>query len=130
MELFTSYNDLCEEIGLIEVQIEGMEKELQFWWVGGKGFELVPIDNAASRVDKLNERLDHYYKLLEIKRELRNNIDKRISKLEGLEYKVAYKRFIENKNLKEISDELGYSLNWIKKVSRKVKEGTFCTPMK
>ncbi|GAF22375.1 hypothetical protein JCM19047_2120 [Bacillus sp. JCM 19047] len=43
-----------------------------------------------------------------------------LNKLEGLEYKVAYKKWIENKSLIQISHELNFSLDHIKKVSARI----------
>ncbi|MDX8367844.1 hypothetical protein [Cytobacillus sp. IB215665] len=118
---FESYVDLCREIAILEDTVFSLQKEAEFWWVGGHGFRLVTMDNAAERVEKLNKKINTYQKLLDLKVRLKESIDKHLSKMKGLEYKVAYLRFVERKSLKTIAEELDYSYDHIRRVSSRIK---------
>ncbi|MEI5909416.1 hypothetical protein WAK64_20520 [Bacillus spongiae] len=119
---FEGYIDLCREIAMLEDSLHAMEKEVEFWWIGGKGFQLVSMSNAAERVDKLNEKINAYQELLGLKVRLKKAFDKHLSKLTGLEYRVAYLRYVEKMSLKMIADELGYNYDYIRRVSSKINK--------
>jgi hypothetical protein len=141
MKVTQSYNDLCKEIEVLEVRIDSLESERNYytklmWGNAPKGsstidysIERVKGDKPHLALDKVIERLnkidDSMYILGEIlsaKQKAKLQIEKAMSEFEGLEYKVAYKRDIEGKPLHAIADELGYSYDWIRKMSSKVKK--------
>ncbi|MEB1809041.1 MAG: hypothetical protein LPK26_17430 [Bacillaceae bacterium] len=128
VNIYRTYNDLCLEINILETQIEYAMLERKRWWFGGKLFHEVSLDNAAERVDKLSERIKEMHLALDHRKKLKFKLDGYLLSLEGIEHKVAYKRYIEGKTLPEIADELGYSLAGIKKISRSIKEYTFSIP--
>ncbi|SDB96724.1 hypothetical protein [Shouchella lonarensis] len=115
-----NYNEVMKEISIIEDLIAVTKKERDDWWEGGRLYKLVPLDNAAWRVDRLNERLSEMYQVLEELEYKRKEIEYKLSRLGGLEYQVAYKRYVEGKPLKAIARELCYSLERIKQVSAKI----------
>lgn len=99
--------------------------------------EVTGIDYSSPRIQGGNVQLD-YGEYLVMIRHAENNrylheerlaylesvekkIKDKLSKLEGLDYQVVYMRDIENKRLKEIADELGYSLIYIQKISARNK---------
>jgi len=122
LEVFRCYNDLYKEIDLIQFQIETMERERENWWIGGRLFNTVPMDVAAVKVDRLTERIELHQQILEEKKLILVEMEKRLADMEADEYKVAYKRFVEKKTLDMIALELNCSINVVKKKSSRVKK--------
>ncbi|MNI86465.1 hypothetical protein D3C73_1435630 [compost metagenome] len=48
-------------------------------------------------------------------------MENNLNKFEGLEYQVAYMRDIQGLPLYKIAEQLGYSYDWIRKVSSRIK---------
>lgn len=128
VNIYRTYNDLCLEINILETQIEYAMLERKRWWFGGKLFHEVSLDNAAARVDRQSERIKEMYLALDDRKSLKKKIDSYLASLKGVEHKVAYKRYVEGKSLKEIAKELDYSRQYIKEVSQKIKQPTFNLP--
>lgn len=51
--------------------------------------------------------------------ETKEKIDNKLKGLEGLEYKVAYLKYVEGLNLQQIASKLGYSYQYIREVNAK-----------
>lgn len=133
IEIFTSYNNLLLEIQWLEDQIELCKEEREQWWIGGRLFKRVPMDNAAERYDRLTEQIEKMEKLLDIKSRFKTKIHGYISKFEGVENQIAYKKYVEGKTLQTIADELCYSYDRIRHIHSKMqKHSTFIaqTPLK
>ncbi len=120
LESYRYYNDLIREIDILEYQIEVCIAERKQWNFGGRLSPKVPLDIAAEKMDKLSERIEWLTERLDRKKGVKSTLEKRLSELESLEYKVAFMRYIEKKKLEDIAEELDYSTDWIKKVSAKV----------
>ena len=119
------YADLIREIDLIKEQIKMTKHELKEWCgidvdkgegtpLSGK-FErfgvntvLIQTEDKLSFLSKLEKRL----KELEYAKVRQDMI---LEKLEGIDYKIGYKRIVENKTHKEIAIELGYEEQTIRK---------------
>lgn len=120
--MLTSYGfyiDLINEIELLEIQVNSAITERQNWHFMNQhriGKHL-PLDEVAIKMDKLAERIEWLSERIEDKKRLRYIIEDKLNDFEGLEYKVAYLRIVENRKLDDIAEELGYSVDWIKKVS-------------
>jgi hypothetical protein len=84
--------------------------------------DYTPFDVLLSRYEKVCARLEIEKSILKQKLEIRNKIFKNINRLKGLEYKVAYKKIVEGKDLSRIADELGYSVGYIKNISSKINK--------
>lgn len=135
-ELLQSYKDICLQIEFYEILLKDAEYEweinrrLMFGGVRSNGdgtYTKTPMDRVAINLDSIKERHDKLEQLISKMKRMKKEAEKIMGKFEGLEYKVAYKRYVENKTLKEIADELGYSEAWIKKVSMNISrnlEGT------
>src|SRR5690606_36343112 len=135
LEVFHNYNDLCVEIEVVKEQIKLTEYELEYWFgikfydrdtngipflargsfKFGANTSLEQADRKIQSLNKLHERLD------ELDRS-RLKIDTLLSNFRGLEYKIAYMRFVEGKSLREVSDELGYSYDYIREVMSKMRK--------
>lgn len=126
MHIMKSYSDLLTEIQLIQEQKELTERELEYWYgidkdgngipLGGTGSykfgantSIIQAQKKIQSLRKLNERL----KELEYAR-VRQDI--LLEQFEGLNYKIAYHRIVDNMTLKEIAEELGYSYQHIRRV--------------
>lgn len=125
-----SYFDLCKEIEILDLRADDLEKEarvcLRTVWTGEppsdrSTYVHVPLDTALRRYEDVLTQLCEVQEVLRNKRQAKEQIEKRMSEFEGLEYKVAFMRDIQRKPLNEIAEELGYSLSWIMKMSMKVK---------
>lgn len=128
ISMYTNYNDLCAEIEILKIQIDLALKEREQWWIGGRLFSLVPLDNAAGRADRLSEQIEYMQKALEEKQAAMNKINKLLQSLEGTAHKIAYKRYIENKPLWVIADELGYSHDHVRRLSRNLSKNATLMP--
>ncbi|WP_373232117.1 hypothetical protein [Cohnella sp.] len=76
----------------------------------------VPLDKALSKYDNVVERLRAIESEIGMKRKLIQGIDEKLSKLNGLNHTIGYKRLVEGKSLKEIADEIGYSYSHVRNV--------------
>lgn len=122
LDSYRVYMDLIGEIEVLEIQIESALQERENWHFMNPNRlgRTLPLDEAALRMDKLSERIEWLTERLESKKNLRLRVEEKLNQFEGIEFKVAYLRVVENKSLEEIAEELGYSIDWIKRVSAKV----------
>jgi hypothetical protein len=136
VDVFQTYSNLCKEIDLLEIEKKNLESEWKVYrglmfdnpraGFNG-GMVALPMENVAERLDKIRSKHDLVEKLLEIKKRFRTQAELILSQFDGVEYQVAYKRFVECKKLEDIAEELQYSFDWVKKVSARVTrhlEGT------
>lgn len=121
LDTFILYNDLCLEIEVLKEQLDLAEAEREQWWIGGKLFFTVPMDNAAERFDKLTDKIERMRALLKKKRDTRNKIEMLMNGYEELPRKIAYMRFVQGKSLKEIAKELNHNYDYVREVMSKMK---------
>lgn len=120
LDSYRYYMDLTNEIELLEYQIQESLNERNDWYFTGRLGSKYRLDVASEKLDKLAERIEWLVERLERKKEIKKRIEGKLKELEGIEYKVAYMRVVESKQLEEIAQELNFSVDWIKKVSAKV----------
>lgn len=82
----------------------------------GHNFTLMPFDRALEHITKIDIKLNILNRVMVEKEQVKTKMEKSIGKFEGLDYLVAYWR-MQGLTLAEISDKLGYSYGWIKKIS-------------
>lgn len=135
------YKDLCKEIESLELRISDLEKERKYYtklmgWNAPKGLNSQSFDNervtgdrahmtldrVIDRLNKIDEQLSVLDEILRVKQDAKRKIEKIMGEFEGLEYKVAYMRDVQGKPLDKIAEELGYSYDWIRKISSRVKK--------
>src|SRR5699024_2630480 len=116
MLLISTYQDLLLEIKTYEEMLESYEREQYAIY---RLLKVPGIDYPRNLElqTALNNKVAIVQSVLDDKRETQKEILNKLDKLEGLEYKIAYKRYIEGKTLYEIADELGYSYEHIRRVS-------------
>lgn len=106
--IIENYADLLKRIEVFEKHIDMLLDEV--FQENKKAASEIHIENLHNKINDLNKRLG-YYK--EIEQELLHNIES----LEGLPYKIAKMRFLEDKNYRVIAKELGYNYNYIRRVA-------------
>lgn len=141
LEFVRLYYDICKEIEILELRLDDLEAELKaarkLCFSGTLPSDTmsvhVPLDKALEKYDAVVAKIRETSDQLTRKKLIQQRIESSIRDFQGIEYQVAYMRDIEGKPLYKIADELGYSYDWIKKISsrirkvknRKAKEGTF-----
>ncbi|GGE47747.1 hypothetical protein GCM10011391_28150 [Pullulanibacillus camelliae] len=138
-----TYMDLCREIDILDIRISSLEREREhlrrMMFANApsgastvdyskervsSSYEPFPLNEIVSRINGIDKSLEPLYKVMNEKELAKRQMEEKISEFEGLDYKVAYLR-MQGKSLIEIADELGYSYDWIKKVSSRINKGTF-----
>ncbi len=117
MLLISTYQDLLREIEIYENRLDDLYRE--DYALRRIEYNRIDLDVYVERKHKLNNEAAIIQAILDDKRETQRQILEKLKQLEGLEYKIAYKRFIEGKTLNEIAGELGYSYQYMKEVSAK-----------
>ncbi len=119
MILISTYQDLLREIEIYEKMLESYEREQ---YAIHRLLKVPEIDyyRYLELQLALNNKTAIVQSILADKKETQKEIFEKLNKLEGLEYQIAYKRFIEGKTINEIADELYISESWAKKKSAKV----------
>lgn len=135
MQIMRTYADVLNEIEIIKDQIAFTKKELKYWFgidieeefgipLGGKGSFKYGANTSVIQADKKVKslwRLEEKLKQLEY---AKARWDILIERLEGLDYKIAYKRIVESKTHQQIADELGYSHQYIRDRWSKIRTYT------
>lgn len=143
MEIIKSYKDLENEIDIWKTRIETYKAEIralkQLARIDGPG-ELSGIDYSAPRVQgsaqlafedyiarvrRLESHIYLHEETIENMKKYKEAMEEKIKQLEGIDSKVAYLRDIKGYTLIEISEELGYSHQYIKEVSARNKRAYF-----
>ncbi len=135
LEVFHNYSDLCVEIEVAKEQIKLTEYELEYWFgirmndresngipLGARGVDRfgvnTALEQAEDKIRSLNKLRDRLDKL----DNTRIKIETLLSNFRGLEYRIAYLRYVEGKSLREVADELGYSYDYIRELMSKMKK--------
>ena len=132
MLVMESYSDIKTEIELIKEQIDFTEKEIEYWFgidlKEGKGIPFSGVGayefGTNASLEQTDRRVNSYRQL---KRRLRNleyakiRMDMHMERLEGLDYKIAYRRIVELKAHNEIAKELGYTEQYIRECWARIK---------
>lgn len=131
MEILKDYANTLKEIDYLMDQIEMTQYEFK-WWSGvdvktgegtllnGIGIHKFGTESGIIQVEKKRKALNKLNERLEMAEKKKANIEKHLEQFEGIEYRVAYMKYIENYTLGEIADKLGYSESRIKQISAKV----------
>lgn len=118
------YRDLLNEIDIIQIRINNLEKEYDFWYdasIKPNTMEAFPLDICLKRMEKICNQVEQYSTILDEKEQTRKEIEQRMAAFEGLENKVVYMRDVLRMTLPEIAADLGYSYIWIKQISARVR---------
>lgn len=133
----TTYNDLCNEIEVLAARAYGIKKEMEYikrhmdtpprtklvasynGMPGGSGS--MSFEHLCTQYCTLQASLNEINDILSLKREARQRMEAKMDDFEGLEYQVVVMRDVQRKPLTEIADELGYTYDYIRKISSRVQ---------
>lgn len=138
MDRLESYRDLCKEIELWEIRLEELQDErtyllrkmssapitklcASYSGMPGAGMMTIDFPRAWREAQDVDGRIDECKDILSLKREAKRRMERVMENWETLEYKVAYMRDVEQKKLEQIAIDLGYSYDWIRRLSMRVK---------
>ncbi|MBB6731899.1 hypothetical protein [Cohnella zeiphila] len=134
-----TYKDLCNEIEILMIRKDELDKELgiikrriyasgprtklvaSYSGMPGGGSNERPIEETWSLYNAVEEALEDVNDILDLKLDAKKSMEKCMSQFDTLEYRVAYMRDVERKRIAKIADELGYSYDWIAKISSRLK---------
>jgi DNA repair exonuclease SbcCD ATPase subunit len=137
-----SYNDLCNEIEILDIRAQEINDEMRYIrrmmqqfgpqtklvasYEGMPGGETKvttfdKIEQVCTNIHHLETQLEEINDILSLKREARERMEERMGQFEGLEHQVYVMHVIQRKPLNNIAADLGYSYEWIRKISMKVK---------
>lgn len=105
LKVMNNYAELVRLIDVVRAEIEMLEQDYKVHELWSERSNRLNL-----RIGQLKDKLEHYIVLEE---EIRVNIEK----LEGLPYKIAKLRFIDDHSYREIADILGHSYSYIRKVA-------------
>ncbi|KJS84995.1 MAG: hypothetical protein JM58_09520 [Peptococcaceae bacterium BICA1-8] len=114
MNAISEFKDLCTEIEIYKERVKDLEMEyyaIQRLHKYGK----MPFIEYVRKTEEIWNTVAILTQVVKNKERSQQLIEQFIGNLEGLDYKIAHKRLIEGKTLKEISEELNYAYGWIRK---------------
>ena len=119
------YQDLNVEVELLKCKIDDLGKEYSFWlrncYSAGKK-PVAPLDVCLRRMENITDQVREYEVLLQGKEQTLTKMENCLKETASLQGRVMYMRFVERKSLKQISNELGYSIDWIKRISSRARK--------
>jgi len=135
-----SYKDLCTEIEILEIRQDSLLAELRiirrrihnanaprtklvanYSGMPGGGSDGTHYTQAIAELQRIEAAIEDVSDILSLKHEAKRRMEERMSQFDKLEYRVAYLRDVERKSIAAISIELGYSYDWIAKISSRLK---------
>lgn len=130
MNFVSMYYDITKEIEICELRLLDLEAELKqarkLCFDGRLPSDPlpvhVPLDKALSQYDAVVARIREVSDHLAQKKLIQQQIESSIRDFKGVEHQVAYMRDIKGWPLSKIADELGYSYDWVRKLSSRIKK--------
>ncbi|MGM9923872.1 MAG: hypothetical protein ACI35R_06445 [Bacillus sp. (in: firmicutes)] len=127
IDVLTSYKSICQEIEFYEILL--LDAEIEYKrnrkvLIGGPKAKPthLPMDRQLEGINQTLNKHNEIEHILNKKRELKKRAEQALEKFEGIEYKVAYKKYVEGKSLKETAFELGYAYGYVKNISKRITE--------
>lgn len=135
-EAYGVYNDLIEEITVLEIREDQITTQIDrildhnrpatrltasYSGMPGGG-QLFVTDLIIESICQLKLKLADVQDVLSLKREARQRIEERLAQSQGLEQQIFVMRFVQRKKLEDIANELGYSYQYIKERSARIKK--------
>ncbi|KNF10064.1 hypothetical protein CLPU_1c02290 [Gottschalkia purinilytica] len=121
MHLISTYRDLLGEIEIYQMRLNDLERE-HYALERIKHTHKIDLERYIERNYRILNEMAVVKAVVEDKMQTKEEILDKLNQLEGLEYKIAYKKFIEGKNLNQISLELHISDSWAMKKSAEINK--------
>lgn len=125
MNVLENYLDLCTEILMIELDLERVNSDMDYWFgqggimLGSEGARSFGSKEAILRIEHLHHKKHGILKRLEHYKEMRDDYEVALLKMNDLQTKIEVLRVVKKMTLKEIANELNYSESYIRKMSTK-----------
>jgi DNA-directed RNA polymerase specialized sigma subunit len=126
MRPLENYLDLCTELVMIELDLERVDADMDYWFgkggfmLGSEGANNFGSKEAILRVEHLHHRKHAILKRHEHYKEMRNDYEKALLQLNDLESKINVMRVVKKMTLKEIATELNYSEGHIRNMASRM----------
>lgn len=120
-----NYLDLCTDIEIIELDLEKVDADMDYWFgkggimLGSKGANTFGSKEAIERIEFLNNKKHGILKRLEHYREIKSDYEEALNKFTGLEHKIIVMRLVKNMKTKDIANELNYTNGYIRNILAK-----------
>lgn len=98
--------------GYKEINYDGMPKG---------NMTRLPFDRVVERIELLERKIEAVVEVTKGRKEVMERIKAKLEELEGIDKQVVYMRDVEGMKLQDIADELGYSHQYIKEISARLK---------
>ena len=118
MLFISTYQDLLREIEIYESRLEDLYRE--DYALRRIEYNNIDLNIYVDRKHKVNNEAAILQSIIEDKKETQKQLLEKLGKLEGLEYQIAYKRFVEGKSINQIAEEVKYSDSYVTKKSAEV----------
>lgn len=128
MNALENYLDLCAELEVIELDLERVDADLDYWFgrgnlmLAGDGAVKFGSKEAIERIEHLHQKKHGILKRLEHYKEMKEDYESALDKFTGIRNKVAVMRVVKNMSNKEIAEALNYSVGYIRNISTVVKK--------
>ena len=125
MKSLENYLDLCAELEMIELDLERVDADMDYWFgkgelmLGGEGAVKFGSKEAIERIEHFHHKKHGILKRQEHYLEMKADYEAALNKLTGLESKVSVMRALKQMTAKEIADELKYSVGYIRNLATK-----------
>src|SRR3990167_7020430 len=134
-----TYRDLCNEIDILEIRKDELIGELQilnrriknagprtklvasYSGMPGGGNNERSIKETWKLYQAVAEAIEDATDILSLKHEAKKRMESKMAEFLQLDYQVAYLRDVERLPIAAIALRLGYSYDWIAKISSRVK---------
>lgn len=145
MNSLINYQELVSEIAMIKARLEGLEEErniiLKRLYEGprqikgvdysgshGSSQTSISTDRLVEEINRIDNLIYLDNTILEGMRAREEKITKQLGKLDGIDYKIAYKKIVENKTYLKISEEINLSHDRVRHIGSKIfKDSTGTT---
>lgn len=110
-EWLKDYQKLEEQITYFEMNLDKTKRELKRWKnERDLGKYKLQADSLGAQVEEKIEAIE--YELAHKMNDL-YDLDNLIKKFKGIEQKIIYGKYIEDKTLEQVAEDLGYSSQYI-----------------
>lgn len=131
----STFRDITSAIEWYRRTIDVADEEIDIWTrqlhknspkgISGVDYSGMPKGSKdATSIDRIVEYIDSRMEIKAIAQQALKRLEKQkettldeIMQMDGITHRVAYLKIVEGLSLQDIADKLGYSLDWIKRVS-------------